>query len=146
MSTTTDILAGCADYLTAQGVAVYVAGAPYASSQVGIVFARLPQQPDRVVMLNTYPVSDHPTQSLSRVGLQVVTRGVASDPLGPQAVRDAAFDALQGLTGVQWGSVSVVQILRHHGVAMGQDDDLRFLFADSYYLDCNPAPTGLRDL
>lgn len=144
MSTTSDLMTGCATYLAAQGVCVYPPTGVYAATDTGIAWLRLPQTPNRCLALSDYAISDHPTQSLSKVGLQVLIRGNPSDALDAEALRDAVFNALQGLSRVQWGSVWLIQSLRHHSVPMGQDDNLRFVYSDSYYLDINPAPNAYR--
>lgn len=143
MGLTADLLDGFAGALTAAGVATYrTDGSAYLSSETAVTFSLLPQTPDRVLCLTDYPVSDDPKLPMSIVGVQVRLRGIPSSPRDIQSLRDAVYVAMQGLTDQVWGSVHMVQVLRQSSIPMGQDDTLRFEYAENYhvYLDLPVTP------
>ncbi len=133
-----DLLTGMAVYLEEQGIGSWDTSAAYGSSDTGIVIGNVPQSPDRIITLDTYGVSDDPSQNDSVIGLQVRCRWGGQDPRPAKDLDDAVFALLHGKTHFTLGSgasaVTVVQCLRHsHGV-LGQDANRRWSTVSNYYL------------
>lgn len=134
MSFTGDLLGGLAAYLDTAGAGTYRSdGSAYVASETAIVFAEMPQTPDRAIVLSDYPVTDDPSLSDSVVGMQIRCRG-GSDPHDVKAIADAVFTVLHGKTAFDAGTVHVVQALRRSGVPLGRDDSNRWEHSDNYYL------------
>ncbi|WP_086846826.1 minor capsid protein [Amycolatopsis kentuckyensis] len=134
MSFTGDLLDGLAAYLAAAGAGAYRGdGSAYLPGETAIVFAAMPQTPDRAIVLSDYPVTDDPSLSDSRIGVQVKCRG-GTNPHDVKAISDAVFDVLHGKTAFNLGPVRVVQALRNSGVPLGRDDSNRWEHSDNYYL------------
>lgn len=144
MSETGDLLDGIARAIDAAGIAQYRPDAPFQAGDVPITFKSMPANPDRAVTLSTYGNSDHPTIPLGQRRLQVRVRGIAGDSLDADAIADAVFETLHGLTHQQYGSVHVIQILRASTVPLGLDDLQRDERSDNYALDVNPPATSAR--
>lgn len=136
MSFTNDLLRGLAGVLNSTSVATYRSDdSDYLESETAVTFTLMPQFPARCVTLTAYNATDAVTMARSRIPVQFKFRG--SDPLDVNDLADAAFGQLQTLTGVQLGSVWLIQILRNSMVPLGQDDNHRWLRADNYYADIN---------
>lgn len=133
MSFTKDLIDGLAAYLANQAVGVWRAdGSAYQATEVAIYPRDVPSEPDRVIVLNTYPVSDDPRNPEGVTGVQVRAReapdGDADDLL------DAVFDVLQGLQRVLSTGVRVAWMERRSGVHLGRDENGRPEAVANYYL------------
>ncbi|WP_076260872.1 minor capsid protein [Intrasporangium flavum] len=137
-----DLLAGLAQELQDAGVAVYRPDTPYEDGETAITFGTMLDQPDRCVTLTTYPLTDQPREALSLVGVQVRSR--AESYLDANDLNVAIFRALHGLTGRQYGTCHLVQLLRRTSVPMGADTDQRWEHSANLYADINPPTTALR--
>lgn len=134
MSFTGDLLDGIAQVLADGGAGTYRSnGSAYLPSETAIVFAAMPQTPDRVIALATYTVTDDASLSDSVVGLQVRCRGGAN-PHDVEAVAGSVFDLLHGRTAYQAGTVRIVQSLHQSGAPLGRDDSNRWERSENYYL------------
>src|SRR6185437_15571705 len=70
MSFSGDLLNGLAAFLAAAGAGTYRSdGTAYTSGETAIVFAAMPQTPDRAIVLSAYPVTDDPSLSDSVIGM-----------------------------------------------------------------------------
>lgn len=142
MSFTTDLLTGLAGHLDAHGIGTYRAdGGAYLAGETAIVFAELPQTPDRAIALSDYPVTDDPSLSDSVIGVQIRCRGLA-DPNDVKTIADGVFDLLHGATAFNVGAVRVVEALRNSGVPLGQDENRRWETSENYYLTVHRASTN----
>lgn len=136
MSATADLLAGVAQILADAGVATYRAdGSTYQPGETAIVFALMPQAPDRVVCLTDYTVTDDAANPWTQVRVQVRTRGLPDRPDDTWALRDAVYGLLQSAGDLTFGSVTVAQALRVSSVPLGVDVNRRFEYADNYAID-----------
>lgn len=146
MSETSDILDGAAQLIANAGAAVYHAdGTPYADTDTGIFFKGMPDKPDRCLVLATYTVQgESPAGTTATIGLQVRSRGLANPVTDVDDLADAAKNALQGATGLTWGSVTVAQIRRMTMVPAGMDPLKRWERFDNFYLDVDLPHTPLR--
>ncbi|GAA2327546.1 minor capsid protein [Dactylosporangium salmoneum] len=142
---TTNLLSGIAQLLADAGVGVWRPdGSPYAAGDTGIVDSGMPPEPERVICLGAYPVSDHPSQADVTVGVQVRTRA-GRDPREVRDLDDAVFEVLHGLEQTELGGVRVVQIYRRSSAALGQARDAtdRWEWTSNYYVDAM-RPTAAR--
>jgi hypothetical protein len=138
----TDLAVGFAELLAAAGAGTWNASGVYTASQTGIVLRTLPQSPDRVIVLSTYPVDDDPTLSDSVIGLQVTTRWGGPDPRPTDDLDDLVFDQLHGLEGVDLSTgIRVVQCYRRSGASLGQDGNSRWRSSSNFYVDAHRPST-----
>jgi hypothetical protein len=138
-----DLLDGLATFIAAGGIGVTYSP-PYTSGQTGTFFSKMPDAPDRCVVLTGYPVTDHPNQALSVIGVQIRTRGT-TDPFDVGNLDTAIFQLVQGLTHRTFGTCHVIQMLRKSSVPMGLDSANRWERASNYYADINPPATPYRN-
>ena len=131
-----DLLTGIATYLDGQGVGVYNP-AGYAATDTAIVFGDLPSTPDRCIGLTLYSSQDHPVQNLSTVRLQLMLRGVPNNSLDVGDLATQAFSALQGITGLDFGTAHLIQCGRVSAVPLGLDTNKRSNRSDNYQIDVN---------
>ncbi len=135
MGWTTSLLEGVAELLATEGVGVWRPdGPPYTTVETGIVIAAMPPDPDRIIVLNAYPIAEHVDQADVTIGVQVRTRGT-TDPRVVQNLDDAVFEALHGLSQIDLGGVSVVQMYRQSSAALGRDGADRWERSSNYYVD-----------
>ena len=132
---TTDFLEGLAVYLAAGGLgATYNTSGVYTVLQTGIKLGDLPQEPDRLIALTAYGVSDSPTLSDSVVGAQVVCRWSGEDPRPVDDLADAIFNLVHGMRNVTLPTgVVVVQCYRNSQSSLGQDVNHRWMNVANYY-------------
>ena len=144
MSNTGDLLAGLAGDLVAAGVGITASSTPFASMDTGIVYSRMPQTPDRVVVLSAYKIGgDSPAYPSGQVNVQVRTRGNPNDPGDADTLDDAVYDVIQGLKDRLYGSVHVTQALVKSSLPLGMDGNNRYERSTNYVLDVDlPATTN----
>jgi hypothetical protein len=144
MAFTSDLLSGLAVLLEDAGIGEWHPdGALYAADEVAITLRALPDKPDRALALAAYPLSDHPSENDSKLGVQVRTRGAGQDPRGADDLGDAVFEVLHGLTETVLGGVYVIQALRQSSAPLGRDESGRFEATSNFHLDV-ARPTALR--
>lgn len=137
MSITFDLLDGIGQYLAAGGQVRYplAAGESYAATDTALAFARMPADPDRCVVLTDYAASDDAGNPWGQRRVQVRTRGLPGRPDDLWALRDGIYALLQSASALTFGTVTVAQCLRVSSIPLGQDANLRFMYADNYALD-----------
>lgn len=145
-SPTLDLLDGIGQTLAAAGVVTYplTAGQTYAPTDTALAFARMPQAPDRCVVLTDYTVSDDAANPWGQVRVQVRTRGLPNRPDDVWALRGGVFAVLQSAQALTFGTVTVAQCLRVSSIPMGQDANMRFEYADNYQFDVQVPATANR--
>lgn len=141
MSFTGDLLEGLAQHIATAGIATYRPAGAYVAGETAIAFAGMPPDPDRVIVVSAYAVTDDATLSDSVVGVQVRCRGL-TDPRDVELLADAVFGLLHGAHSVQLGAVHVVQALRNSSAPLGQDDNNRWEHTDNYYLTVHRPSTN----
>ncbi len=140
-----DLLDGLASFIAAGGIGVtYRPTGTYLAGETGISFSKMPDTPDRCVVLTAYPVTDEVNQNLSTVGVQIRTRGT-TDPFDVGDLDTAIFQLVQGLTHRDFGTCHLVQLLRRSSIPMGQDSNDRWERSSNYYADINPPATANRN-
>lgn len=140
------LLGGVAQLLADAGVGVYRSdGSAYLPTEKAIVIKLVPESPDAIFALSTYPVSDDPSLSDSVIGLQVLTRAGGQDPRVVDDYADAVFDQLHALHDVTLTTgVCIVECLHRSGSSLGQDDLKRWGNTDNYYATVwRPSPNRL---
>ncbi|MGW6498548.1 minor capsid protein [Nonomuraea angiospora] len=133
MSWTADLLTAIAERLHAQGAGVWKPAGGYVSTDVAIVFGRLPTTPDRAIALAAYGVdqfADDPVNTDGTQGVQARIRGT-QDPRVADGIADAVFDALHGW---QNPAAGILLATRRINAPMGIDGNQRWERADSYHL------------
>jgi hypothetical protein len=143
MGAQNDLLDGIAQLIAGAGIASYDTAGAYGPTDTGILFKAVTPNPDRIVTLTAYQVSDHPAQAESRLGVQVRMRGT-QDPRDVDELGDAIFTLLHGLTNVTFGSVVAEQVLRQSSITLGQDQAKRWERADAFYIDVALPPSSNR--
>ena len=130
----TNLLTGIAYLLAGAGLGTWRYTGAYAATETAIVLDVLPADPDNVITLTDYAVSDDPTLSDSVIGVQVRTRCAGPDPRPVKDLDGAIFNALHGLESVTLtGGVHVVSMVRRSGVSLGQDTSNRWMKSSNYY-------------
>lgn len=132
-------LKGIALRLHAASLGTYRPTGKYTAGETGIVFDAVPQDPDNLITLSAYQVTDDPAASESVLGLQVRTRAGGQHPDPARDLAAAIFNNLHGLTDMRLPApddldgVWVVQILRRSQVTGGQDANQRWSNIQNFY-------------
>ena len=133
MGFTSDLLAGVAQLLDADGVAVWNPSGTYTDIEIGIVIGAPSQDPPSLVALATYNNADASAASDSTVFLQARVRGADDDPRKADDLADAVFDSLQGLRKTVNG-IRIVYGKRNSSYSLGIDGNGRQERTDNYEL------------
>lgn len=145
---TTQLLTGLAEYLANGGVGVWHDPdgvlEPYAAGETAIVLGAMPPEPERAIVLASYPVAEDLVQADVTVGVQVRIRAGA-DPRDVQDSDDQVFDLLHGMEQCTVGGISIVQCYRRSSAGLGQarDSTARWERVSNYYVDAM-RPTAAR--
>ncbi|MDG4832429.1 minor capsid protein [Solwaraspora sp. WMMD1047] len=132
---TSRLLTGLAELLDAAGVGDWRPSGAYAAGETAIVIRAVPQAPDRLITLAAYPVGqDYVGLADSVSGVQIRVRAGA-DPRDCDDLADAIYEALDGLTGVTWGGIPIVQVRRQSYTSLGTDTSGRWERSENYYID-----------
>ncbi len=133
MGFTSDLLAGIAQKLDADDVAVWKPTGTYLDNEIGIVLGVPTQSPPSLIALAAYNNNDDPALSDSTLMLQARVRGPDADPRKADDLADAVFDALQGLRATVNG-VRIVYGKRNSTYPLGIDGNGRHERTDNYDL------------
>lgn len=140
MGYTTDLIAGVASYLEAQGVGDWSPGTALATGTL-IVAEETPQEPHRVITLTEYQVADDPALSDATIGLNVALRGDVNDLASVLDMRDAVYDALHGLehitVGASGAEVRLNLVWRQSQTKLAPDENGRRRRSENYYIRVN---------
>jgi len=105
-------------------------GPAYSESVVGVHYGAIKATPSRGVGVRVYLASDDLDESLSWRRMQIRFRGPRNDPTGADALADAAFARLQGLSRV--GGISGISRLSM--APLGADGNGREERAENYQI------------
>lgn len=133
-SWTTSLLAGFAELLAAGDAGIWRPAGVYSAGETAIVVEAMPPEPERVICLALYPVTDHVEQADVTVGLQVRTRA-GRDPRDVAELDDAVYDLLHGVNQTTVGGIRVVQCYRQSSALLGRDQTDRWERTSNYYVD-----------
>lgn len=128
-----DLLAGVAELLAADGVAEWDPTGTYTDNEIGIVIGPPSQSPASLVALATYNNSDDPGGADSTVFLQVRSRAPDDDPRKANALSGGVFNSLQGLRATVNG-IRIVYGKRNSSAPLGVDGNGRQERTDNYEL------------
>lgn len=130
-----DLVDGVAQLLADSSIGVYDPSGLYADTDIGITVCVVPDSPSQIITLTPYTVQDDPRLNDSILALQVRLRGTQD----PRSVIDrsaAIFNLLHGLE-ADYGDLHVALMWRQASGPMGQDDNQRWLWSDSFYCRVN---------
>ena len=144
MSVETDLLTGIAQRLHDRSAATYRPSGGYLPTETAVVFGGLPTAPDKAISLTLYTAVDAQVENRSAFRVQARIRGAAGNTLSPGDIASAVFDALHGIEGVDFGSVTVISSSRVVVSPQGIDASKRTERADSYEFVCNLPTTPAR--
>ncbi|MGW0550563.1 minor capsid protein [Streptomyces altiplanensis] len=131
MGYTSNLLDGLAALIADSGLGVYRPGGIYTAEETGIFLTVMPDAPDRVLCLTTYPVEDTDLPD-AITGIQIRMRA-GPDPTDVTGLADGVFDLLHNHRGLVLGGVHVGLIWRRSQALMGQDEHGRLELAANYY-------------
>lgn len=140
----TDLLTGLAVYLAAGGLgATWNTSGAYTALQTGIVLGNIPEEPDRIITLRSYGVSEHPALSDSVLGVQVRCRWGGRDPRPVDDLQDLIFNLLHAKTNLTLSTgVNVVQSQWQSAGTLGQDGKFRWSNVANYHLSVHRPSTN----
>jgi hypothetical protein len=128
-----DLLVGLAQLLDARGVGAYRPGVAQAADAVAIVLSDSPPEPDRVIVLTAYPLTDDPTLNDLVLGVTVRCRGRPDAVLGADELADQVRRVLHGLQHTQFGATAYVSLLsRFSSAPLGMDANRRRERVENY--------------
>jgi hypothetical protein len=139
---TSDLLTGIAVYAAEHGVGEWNPEGIYTADQAGILIARRPPAPDRVIVLDEYLVDDDNTGDAT-VQLQARFRGAANDPVSAKDLRDDFRDLFNGLPFTRFGGVAVSQMFYTSGATLGFDANDRLELTSNFTIQARHV-TALR--
>lgn len=133
-----DFAEGFAQLLAGGGLGLSYADT-YAPTDIGIGLMAFPPPPfatDNAVAIAPYPLTDNPTQNMSEVGLQIMSRAAGEDPRAVWAIDDAISNFLLGRYPLTLPTgLRVVTLQRTSSGSLGQDDNKRWIWTSNY--PCN---------
>jgi len=139
----TDLLTGVAVLLQNAGIGTWNTTGVYSGGQTGIVLGNVPQNPDRIITLTAYQVSDAPALSDSVLGIQVRCRWGGQDKRNVDDLADDIFKLLHGKTALSLSTgVTIVQCLRQSAASLGQDSNNRWSVVQNFYADVHYPSTN----
>jgi hypothetical protein len=136
------LLLGLLGVLVDAGLGVWNDRGIYPAAAVGIFMLAVPDQPDRLITLSPYSVTDDADEAMSTEGVQVRTRWAGGNPLDVLDLDARVFGVLHGMSNVTLNTgVRISQCLRRSSASLGQDSSKRWGMSSNYYLDVErPAP------
>lgn len=152
MKATELFLTGWSLHLAANGVGTWRPDdTPYLADEIAIIHGSVPAEPDQVITLTAYGVTDDPSLSDTTLGLQVKTRGARQSIHSAGNISDDIFQLLHAahdfrlpapapLTAAD--GVWVVQCLRRSAVTGGKDDNQRWSYIQNFYVDVHQPSTN----
>lgn len=136
MITTRAMLIGVARYLHAQGVGKYIeqgdTSSYFAPGDTAIVIGSMPTDPDKVICLGAYGGTESTSLAWDSPMVQVRTRGIPQDDLGPDDLADEVRNVLHQARYVPAGPGSLSSITRSSWVPLGEDSNQRGERSDNY--------------
>ena len=142
-SWTETLLVGLAELLADAGIGAFDADSISVGTAAlpAIHLITLPEQPEHVICLTDYPVTDDPGMTEAIVGVQVRTRGGRA-PFTASQYRDGVYEQLHGRTHLVLGAVTaypviVAHIYRQSATPIGPDSQGRQERVENYYVHVN---------
>jgi len=126
------LLTGLGVELERAGLGVFATSGVYPADAWGLFLGLLPDQPDRAIAMNTYPVEDTDLTNVV-TGVQFRFRA-GRDPREVEDASDAVYDLLHMREHYTLGGVPVNLSWRQSGAWMGQDANRRVERVENFYL------------
>lgn len=145
MSNEVDVMVGTAQLGSDNSLWTYDP-AGYTPDQTGAFFKRMPDAPDRCVVITAWTVAGLPNGPLDQINVQLRFRGAPDNETDVDLLGGMAFDFFHGRTDYMLGAVHVIQCLQRSSAPLGLDDSNRWERADTYVLDVDVPPTANRPL
>lgn len=131
MSYTNDLLNGLATLLDDAAIGVFRPDGVIETGETGLFRSVMPDQPDRAIAINDYPVADDDTTN-AITGVQFRMRaGRDPDAIGDMA--DAVFNALHNRRHYEVGGIHVALSWRQSQAWIGQDVHGRMELTSNFY-------------
>jgi len=119
---TSRLLRGVAQWIAGTGLAVWQPVEPYVAGTTGVFLRKVPQTPDRAVVLTAYMVgATEPHLSDVVLGLNVRVRGAAGDADGADDLADALADLLDGAELLDFAGITAALVWRQSTTSLGPD-------------------------
>ena len=126
-----DLLEGVAELLADEGIGVYDPDDVLPDGATGIVLGKMPDEPDRVIGLTPYPVSDDDSTD-AVTGIQARLRA-GTNPLEAIQLANDLFNALHNRRELRARGVLVEISWRQSQAWIGQDTRGRMEITANYY-------------
>jgi 5-carboxymethyl-2-hydroxymuconate isomerase len=140
---TSSLLDGLAGLLQEAGVGVFRPEVVIEASETGIFRGVMPDQPDRAIAINDYPVADDDTTN-AITGVQFHMRA-GRDPDAISDMADAVFDALHNRRHYEVNGIRVALSWRQSQAWIGQDAQGRMELTANFYFRTVRSGTYLID-
>lgn len=131
-----DLLEGLAEHLDAAGVGTWATDRDYRPDEVGIALLDLPDQPDRVIVLDLYELDRDAfglgEEPVDPIGINVRTR-TGPNVRGSRALDDAVYELLDGAEHLDLHGVHVLTVGRQSSTSLGKDASGRRERSSNYY-------------
>ncbi|MGW9385407.1 minor capsid protein [Streptomyces globisporus] len=132
MSYTADVVEGLAELLAEHGLGTYgPPDEPYPTEGTAIVLGVMPAQPDRVLCLTPYPITD--TGGPEAITAVQVRMRAGRDPRAVYDLADDVFGVLDGREHYRLREVSVSLSWRQSEASLGLDGSNRMELTANYY-------------
>lgn len=112
---------------------------------VQISTGQMPDQPHRVVTIDSFGVFDDPTVALSDVYVQLRFRSRPDAPLDTKGMASRAHTVLGSKTDVTIGGLFCPTIYRDTSAQLGRDETRRWHRTDNYTITVDLPSTGNRE-
>lgn len=137
------VLVGVAELLAAEIVDWTYDDDTTGTVQVSI--GQAPDQPDRVVVVDSFGTFDQPTVAMSEIYVQLRFRGRRDTPLDTKGLASRAHTVLGGRTDTTLGGVFCPTIYRDSSAQLGRDTTRRWQRTDNYTITVDLPSTGNRE-
>ncbi|MFJ7411586.1 minor capsid protein [Streptomyces sp. NPDC098077] len=132
MSYTADVVEGLAELLAEHGLGTYgPPDEPYPTEGTAIVLGVMPTQPDRVLCLTPYPITD--TGGPEAITAVQVRMRAGRDPRAVYDLADDVFGVLDGREHYRLRTVPVSLSWRQSEASLGLDGSNRMELTANYY-------------
>lgn len=139
------LLAGLAQHLDDNSVGTWRPdGSAYLAGETAIVVRDIPDAPDRLITLATYPVTTIRGMQDVTIGVQFRIRGTP-DPRVCQDIADLVFELLDSSGFQMWADIRVSDVFRRSYASLGQDAKNRWEASHNYYADAMRLTAGRTD-
>lgn len=112
---------------------------------VQIAIGQAPDQPHRVVTIDSFSIFDQPTVAITEVGVQLRFRSRLNAPLDCKGMASRAHTVLGGRTDTTIGGLFCPLMYRDTSAQLGRDETRRWHRTDNYTITVDLPSTGNRE-